>query len=312
MDDSPCQDSICGLASGGKVNFVRTEDQKLIRFCVWSKGTKGLVIFLNGRSEYIEKYNLTYINLQKRGFGVVSLDWRGQGLSERSCVNNKIGHVKNFYEYQLDLNAVINHPSVSKILGPRFLIAHSTGGCIGLRAIISKNLKVSAAIFLAPLWTGTTAQKLTARLSFLLTAVGLSTVPISPISKKPYILSTTLETNCLTSDKSEFARLQKIARLDPRLTLGPPSFGWIKAAASEIQELQGAFPLKIPCKILIGSKDTVISVNGLKKLFQKENTKKLIILKNAKHELLIEKESIKLEVWKHIDTMLSANTSLKS
>ena len=46
------------IAANGILNFATTSDGKKIRFALWPTGTRGLIIFLNGRNEYIEKYKL--------------------------------------------------------------------------------------------------------------------------------------------------------------------------------------------------------------------------------------------------------------
>ena len=44
---------------------------------------RGLVLLLNGRTEFVEKCALPAAALVARGFAVASVDWRGQGLSPR-------------------------------------------------------------------------------------------------------------------------------------------------------------------------------------------------------------------------------------
>ena len=45
---------------------------------------RGTVVLLTGRGEFIEKYATEVVGeLLERGFAVVALDWRGQGLSDR-------------------------------------------------------------------------------------------------------------------------------------------------------------------------------------------------------------------------------------
>ena len=44
--------------------------------------------------------------LLARGFAVVALDWRGQGLSERQLRNPRKGHIDDFEIYERDLVAL--------------------------------------------------------------------------------------------------------------------------------------------------------------------------------------------------------------
>ncbi len=293
------------ILKGGELDFTETADGYKVRFALWPKGEKGLVIFFNGRNEYLEKYNDTYKKFQKLHYAVVALDWRGQGLSDREKKLDHLGYVGNFSEYQLDVDAVLNHYKVKNITGPRILVAHSTGGCIGLRTLTNKKFKIERAIFLAPLWGGNTMQHVSHRISRLMVRAGLEKK--SPISakSKPYILNTTPEKNCHTSDQNQFERLQKIIVADPRLSAGPATFGWISAVGDELIELDKQKPLQLPHLVLLGQEDTLISQKAVKKKCKLTTQCQLHIIPKARHELLIEKQEIISVVWKKIENFLN-------
>src|SRR5690242_18623632 len=60
-------------------------------------------VLLNGQTEFIEKYFEVIDELRGRGFGVVTMDWRGQGGSARALPNSLKVHVSDFAEYDEDL-----------------------------------------------------------------------------------------------------------------------------------------------------------------------------------------------------------------
>ena len=97
------------LLPGGILDYVQTEDRKFIRYGYWEKGNKATVIILPGRTEYIEKYNTVIQEFLDRNFSVLCIDWRGQGLSQRPHGRTDIGHVKDFFEYQIDLETILEH-----------------------------------------------------------------------------------------------------------------------------------------------------------------------------------------------------------
>ena len=66
--------------------------------------------------------------LRARGFAVATLDWRGQGLSERALRDPRKGHVGDFSEYELDLEAFMNEVVLPDCPPPIFAIGHSMGG----------------------------------------------------------------------------------------------------------------------------------------------------------------------------------------
>ena len=297
--------------SGAHLAYALTNDGKKIRYALWPTGNRGLIIFLNGRNEYIEKYNDAYARFQALGYAVVTLDWRSQGLSERPSWNETLGHVETFQEYQLDLSTVLNQIPVRKVNGERILVGHSTGACIGLRTVLDGKLSISGAIFLSPFWgfgsgfgRPLTIWTLTLIIK-IFKAIGLGKLSSRPQPKQPYVTSKTVQNNSLTSDADQFERLQKIARLDPRLSIGPPSFAWIAAALNEIKQLQVEKRIRVPSMVLIGADDIIVSQEAAKAQLIGDPQSVFKIFKNAKHELLIEKAVTTQAVWENIEAFLT-------
>ena len=115
----------------------------------WTFGG-GTVLMLPGRTEHAEKYGTTAERLAAAGYASAALDWRGQGLADRLLPDRRKGHVGQFADYQRDLDAFA--AAVRETLpGPFYLLAHSMGGCIGLRGLM-RGLDVAAAAFSAPMW----------------------------------------------------------------------------------------------------------------------------------------------------------------
>jgi lysophospholipase len=106
---------------------------------------------LPGRSEYVEKYGRTARDLASAGYATLTVDWRGQGLSDRRCADPMLGHVDDFGEYQTDLDALIACAAAENLPRPWYLLPHSMGGCIALRAL-SRGLPFNAVAFSAPMW----------------------------------------------------------------------------------------------------------------------------------------------------------------
>src|ERR1700682_5019862 len=78
---------------------LKTPDGVSLRFARWAPppGRKGTVCLFQGRAEFIEKYFETVRDLRARGFAVATLDWRGQGLSERALPHPFKGLVGEFH-----------------------------------------------------------------------------------------------------------------------------------------------------------------------------------------------------------------------
>ena len=98
--------------------YVRTYDNKKIRIALWNhESEKGTILLQSGRTEFIEKYYEVIQEFIDREFCVVAMDWRGQGLSDRTSNNIRLGHIDSFNEYDKDFEAIIE--KVYKHICPR-------------------------------------------------------------------------------------------------------------------------------------------------------------------------------------------------
>ena len=294
--------------NGGIIKFTNTSDGFKIRYGIWNTGTKGTIFFLNGRTEYIEKYSETISKFLCRNYSVVSLDWRSQGLSQRYFGRRDIGHINDFKEYQVDLKAIHALKEVKKLPKPFILVSHSMGGLIGLRTLISKNHGFCGAIFSAPVWGVKIFENAVLNLIKGLAPViknpGIAKIKLYPGGKKPYVLQTSAKENSLTSDETQFKRLQKIMKVEPKLLVGPPTVGWGLAAAQELEKLSKVKSPDIPILIFMSAEETVVDNEAIKRFAEKCVNSKLVEINKARHEVFLETPKVQQSVWKHVDDFL--------
>ncbi|WP_128253538.1 alpha/beta fold hydrolase [Falsirhodobacter deserti] len=264
-------------------------DGKRIR-ALRREGGPDTVLLLQGRTEYIEKYEGVLDALAARGFATVTFDWRGQGGSERQLPDPMIGHVGGFGEYQLDLAAV--QPLLS---GRVFLIAHSMGACIGLRWLMN-GAPVQAAAFSAPMWglpmgglMRPVAQLVAGGSGLLNRAHHL----VPGISATPYVLEAAFEGNTLTSDPASFARMKAEALALPDRMLGGPSLGWLNAALMEMRLLARLPAPALPAFAAVGSHERVIDPAPIRQRMARWPGAALTVFDGAEHEILMEKAEIR-------------------
>ncbi|MFN4172311.1 MAG: alpha/beta hydrolase, partial [Pseudorhodobacter sp.] len=154
-DPAPFHADLAEGPEGGHAVWLRAADGVRIRLGLWPAGPKGRVLIFPGRTEYVEKYGPFASDLARAGYGAAAIDWRGQGLADRLAPDPMLGHVGRFSDYQRDMAAVLAHLEATDGEAPRFLLAHSMGGCIGLRALTDGRdggMAVRAAAFSAPMW----------------------------------------------------------------------------------------------------------------------------------------------------------------
>ena len=68
---------------GAVLRWLICTDGVRIRAALWRGGTMGTVLLVPGRTEYIEKYGPAAGEMAARGYSMVTVDWRGQGLADR-------------------------------------------------------------------------------------------------------------------------------------------------------------------------------------------------------------------------------------
>ena len=103
-----------------------------------------------------------------RGFAVAALDWRGQGLSERMLGDRHKGYVRDFAEYDSDLETFMREIVLPDCPPPLFALGHSTGATVLIRAAYRGRRWFDRMVLAAPLidlqgFAATTAAKVLVR-----------------------------------------------------------------------------------------------------------------------------------------------------
>ena len=303
---APLHNDIADAPDGGVAYWVETPDGKRIRYAVWHGGQRGTVLVFPGRSEYIEKYGRVVSALVERGFSCLVIDWRGQGLSTRPNDSTAVGHVDNFSEYQSDLNAVLDQPEAKTLPRPHVLLAHSMGGCIGLRAL-HEGLDVQSAIFSAPMWRmgfNPAVYAAAQVLSKTFCAFGRGLRHATGTGPGLYILKQKFEGNVLTNDRETYEWMQKQLSAYPELGLGGPSMSWVREALAETKAL-AAMPPPCPALTFLGDEEAVVSSDGIRRQMAKPNAGKLVVCPKAQHEILMETGIVQDMAWSEIDAWLA-------
>ncbi len=285
---------------------LEAADGVRLRGAIWRGGSRGLVLLLSGRTEFLEKCALPAAALVARGFAVASLDWRGQGRSQRLIDPPLKGHVGRFTDFHLDLAALTAHPAVADIAGRRLMLAHSMGGAIGLGAVARGQIAPNAAILSAPMlgiaMTPVTrlVSRATLRIARLLGKMD-GWPPFGPVDE-PYVF-TGFEGNLLTGDRAVFDWMVAALRRDPALQLAMPTLGWMDAAFAEMAWLARQGPLDCPGLFLLGSREQVVDPLAMRAGAARLGAE-LVEIESARHEVLIEAEPMRGKAWTAIDRFL--------
>lgn len=297
-----------GLAWDEPLDLVASDGVRL-RGALWRGGSRGLVLLLAGRTEFLEKYTLVAAELVARGFSVASLDWRGQGLSQRLIQPHLKGHVGHFTHFHRDLEALTAHPLVSGIAGPRLLIANSMGAAIGLGALYRRVVSAQAMVLLAPM-LGIVMSRSMRLLSQAVLPVAQRTGttglwPPLPRASRPYVFSG-FPGNQLTADREMFDWLVATLRTHPELQLAMPTLGWLAEARAEMDWLSRQGALDCPALCLLGGREEVVIPEAVRTGAARMGAR-LETVADARHDLLMEVSDSRARAWAAIDRFLTEN-----
>ncbi len=300
---APLYADIAHGPNGGQAAFVTTADGVQIRLAHWAAPTaRGTVLLFPGRTEYIEKYGPAALDLQTRGYATVVIDWRGQGLADRLHTNRALGHVGNFGDYQHDVRAMVAHARGLNLPEPFFLLGHSMGGAIGLRALM-QGMPVQAAAFSAPMWGIMMAPALRPvawTMSSVARPLGFGHVMAPGQSEKTYVLRTTFADNTLTNDPAMFAMMQDQMTAQPDLSLGGPSLHWLNESLLEMRALSRRPSPATPCLTFLGSQESIVDPSRITARMAVWPGGQLVPLKDCKHEVMMEGPAVRAQVFDQI------------
>jgi lysophospholipase len=290
-------------------DFITTQDKVSIRYGVWPSGgsaARHAVLVLNGRTEFMEKYNETITDLTRRGFDVYSFDWRGQGLSTRMLLDRHKGHIKTYDDYLKDLEIFIDKIIKRKKYLRLIVMAHSMGAHIALRYLYDHPDVFDQAVLVSPMIDILPSP------IFRSIARFVARRKIKGGSDCAYVFGSggynsrnlSFKGNRLTSDPVRFMDQKREIEKNPDLALGGLTYGWLAATFESIDILKKsgyAGRIKIPVLIVSAGSDKIIVVQAQKNFCSAMKNCQCIVIPNARHEVLKETDSIRSAFWDAFD-----------
>ena len=308
MIPAPCLEDGHG---GGQALWLTCADGVRIRVVLWaSTGARGTVLILPGRTEHAEKYGPTAARLAAAGYAAAAIDWRGQGLADRLLPDPRKGHVGRFADYQLDLSAFRMAVKAAGLPAPLFLLAHSMGGCIGLRGLV-QGLEVAAAAFSAPMWglkvPGGQPRLLAAAFTGMSRAGLRGRYAPPPASGATCYLETgAFADNTLTTDRGEWDWMQGQLRANPELVIAGPTIGWLAEALAEIAALSRLPSPAVPCIAAVGGHERIVDPAAIVARMSRWPGGELMEIPGAEHEILMETEHLRARFLSGVVAMFDA------
>ena len=288
-----------------KTYFIQNGDIRL-RVMLASAATdapRGSIIFSPGRTEFIEKYFETTLDFVKRGYNVLILDPRGQGLSDRVLEDKQKSYIDDFQTYAEDL-AFASETMAPLLPKPHILMGHSMGGTIVLKAVLSGVINPDAVITSAPMLGLFDLETPIMRGVIVgMAMLGLGERNL-PFQKQRGGLPIPFNDNKLTSDKERYRLWAAYFQTTPRLRVGPPTYGWIRAALRAMAQInRNADKLRVPSLHLGAGADPIVDPKSVESFAEKSGGK-YVVIPGALHELFLERDIYRDQAFTAIDEFL--------
>ena len=289
---------------------LRTPDGVALRYARWAPppGRKGTVCLFQGRAEFIEKYFESVHELRTRGFAVATLDWRGQGLSDRALADTHKGHVNDFDEYAADLATFMQEIVLPDCPPPLFALGHSMGASVLLRSVWQgrrwfDRIVLSTPMIALPGFRSTKMAKLSAR-AMRLAGMGMAYIPggnSDVLALRPFA------DNPLTSDPVRYARVAAVLEAEPALALGSPTVAWGNAAYRVIDEFADptyASSIRQPLLLIAAGRDEIVSTPAIEDFAVQLRAGSHLIIAGARHEIIMEQDRYRAQFWAAFDAFV--------
>ena len=264
-----------------------------------------VVVCLEGLSEFGEKYFEVARDCLSKNMAFWVLDWAGQGRSSRYLRNPQKRHSQGFHHDVEDLHAFImgyiKHSSVHPDRGriPLVMLAHSTGGNIGLHYLKQYPGIFECAAFSAPLLGLKGTQSIPSSLLMIL-AEGLRLVGNSSFLPGQTRWSPQTRIN----SSPELFSADPVRRTvhnvwflsDPELQVGGITNGWLYHAIKSCAALNKKDVLEgigIHCLLALAEREPFVDNARIREAARRLPHARLLELPGSHHEIMMETDSVR-------------------
>lgn len=256
------------------------------------ENVKGALIIINGRIDSCLRHAEFLYDIKDIPYSVYILDHRGIGFSERLIDDPYKGHVDSFDNYSSDLklfmDTVVRKDDPKKIV----ILGYSMGGTVSLDYLINYNHNIDKLILCSPMLKIKTgiSERVAYFIVNLLIKFNKETDYIPGGNK--YDFSRVFFN--LSSSKIRYSMLQYLRDLYPMIILRAPTNRWLKETIKATRIVRREInKIDIPVLLLQAGKEAVVDTETQNKLAEDLSNCHKIIIPGAKHDLLMEKDTMR-------------------
>jgi len=236
------------------------------------------------------------------------IDWRGQGHSSRRLRDPRKGYVRDFADYEIDVETFVQQVVLPDCPPPFFALAHSMGGAVMLRIAHAGKRWFDRMVLSAPM-----IDLPGRRTSFIPTAL-LRILRLSgqggryvPGGSDELVGTASFINNPVSSDPVRYARNAAIMEEDPTLGIAAPTVAWADTAFTAMRTFRGAhYPQEIrqPILMLAASNDEVVSTSAIEEFAYHLRAGSHLVIAGSKHEILQEQDRYRAQFWAAFDAFV--------
>lgn len=265
----------------------------------WSRTAKtpqGTIVLLPGFQAPIEDFFETARDYQARGFDVWSMDFRGQGGSDRWPGNPQKAYSQGMERDARDLAQFIRKSVGPQARGPVFIVAQSLGGHIALRAL-HDNADLARALVLSSPAISFQAESLSQRLPPWLLRVVARVAVLCGLGDEYAVHAGDWEffpgaggaSDPVRDDPARALASEAWMLKNPMLRVGGMTWAFVdERFRSSALERSAGWMQKILAPVLIGTarSDALTDVSATADSCRAMNRCQLLLFPHAKHALL--------------------------
>ncbi len=255
----------------------------------------GAIMISSGRTEGALKFKELIYDLCKNGYSVYIHDHRGQGLSGRMTEEPEMGYVDDFQYYIDDMKTFYDEfvkPADHKKV---YMLSHSLGGAVGMSYLEQYPDDIDAASFSSPM------LGLAGYICPLAAILSGKTPKWAPGQTVYNNDSTKFEGNDVSGSETRYhVKIGAFSEV-PEARLGGASAQWLHQCCKGMKYIRKNIKkIETPIFIFSAQNETVVNPKSTAKFIKKANkaglTCKTLLIDDAQHELLVEKDKQRTEM----------------
>lgn len=261
---------------------------------------RGNIVVLTGLSEYAEKYFETARLFSRLGYNIYTMDWRGQGGSDRYLSDRFKRHSLGYEHDRDDLVRFVEHLVPDN--APKFFLTHSMGALPVMLALRDNPRLVRGAMMVAPLLgflhpLARGREKLLASLPLPRT-LSESYIPKGGPWRPRTLKDTGNRPADFTSCPERMFLHDRPMTDNPALRVGDPTIGWVHHTARAMLAVRApSVPESLgdmPFLIATAGQEKIVSNAATFNMVARLPDVRHVHIPGAGHEILMETPALRL------------------